>query len=1753
MRKILMVLLTLFIGSISFAQVNVTLQQPPQNQLKATDLWKAILVNTTPSILHITISGTLTEKVEGVVVNGKSRLISLPPGTKIITYNDVNTGTVNFKSGSWSQAFNQTGVAPSGDYTICISIKAEDGREIGSNCIDKTITGVIPIEETPRLTLKLIPPPLNQLKSSDLWRTIVINAGAAAYKASLVSVELKEKTLGLVAESKLRMVSISGSKNFSFNDFKSGEMIYRNAKLETAFNKGLNAPDGNYTICIYIKNEKGIEIARDCIDHTILNIVQQEIKPQLISPANSALQNFNMPLLFTWMLPTIKAGNDFSYKLKMVEIIGSQSPDAAINANLAWLEKTDIKTTMLQYPLTAKKIEKGKKYAWQVQLVNNTDPSGSSNSGKSETYVFEVEGENGTTKSLVTPAPSDTVSATTGTVASGDTIKAGLNGEFKVIVFESNAETDGSLTGKGKVYIKWLMTNVAVEFKKIKVDTTKRLISGGIVSSQGGSTSTSWQNYPKAWALSLLSGPGGTAVTDYLMEWTNNQVENIVDWTINQAAGYPIMNYQSNIPAPPIPDNSLKMPFGLQFNNGNQKLVITEMIFKPNESKINFLAQQKFMKSGTQYTLGFVAKYFKIHPARIEFSNGRVELVEDVKIPNTVSNPKMKFIFKKGTSNSGCYVEWDSTGVKDIGLALDVKFSQDWLKRTTAPLTDSVKATIAGNGTSMTDILLTGTIDSCEIVGTNGIKIKTSPLFLDLSETRNPLNMNFPKNYPNDSTITWKGFYVKSFVLNLPDTWKTGTNLTAPVVSAKNFIIDDFGITTKIKAVDVFNLQNGRIADLSASLDTVDISIISSSLVSGKAKGILVLPISEVTVQNSLKYTATFNQVSGNNNFQIAILPVGPIDADILKGKLTLLPTSSISANLSPNSNSLAINLNGTFNWDSPNFTIKGIKMELGFENVGLNYSFNSTTNALSFNPGSWSFASPPKWLANFPVSIKKVYYKSLATASLPSPNMELLRGALMIDIVANLTEDIGGTTTLGASFAVELNKSSRKFTPKFKEVFLDSISVHAAMPAVKIDGNISIRNEDPIFGNGFLGELNVEFTSVSLKARALVEFGNTNYQYSSLYRYWRVEADILLPPPGVPFLPGIAFRGFGGGAYYNMLATQGTSSKTPSGKKFTFTPLKSTMGLRVAATIATTPKEETFNADVGLLAQFSKSQGLTLIAFTGDFWVGAGFAKRPKANISGAVNVSYDFPNKHFNLSASVNVDAPPIKTPSPANLVLDIKGKTNKWFFKFGEPVPNGLNKVDVFGVHLYEYLMFGNDIVAPTGFTQTFKDGYHGVFGEYPGAPTTIGVTGNTNTATGRGFALGIGFEFKKDVDFNLIGSYQAQLKLAAGAELNLAFSEFLGNNCENPSELIGINGWQAAGSIGFYASVNALVKKGSSTWNIAEIKAGGWLQGKFPNPVYVIGQVQGLVKIGGITTGVHTLGCCSVCGKGLGDNCGDYLLHKNGCGHKFKHQWCPHLQTTYLVNTSFNRDFEYGTDCSGITSAGNGAAVEEGDAAEDQKQLLIQYVHPLQQYSFPILSPLAVKFGLIPNNVFDVNEQQADGSIKNRTFKMVITTNLKIKNADGMLTNVTLKKNENNLGEYLYTVASPIIINAATAKQIRNAGVNLNSSGTSIFAGGKLNKTTSFGLNAITTYPLPAPTNTYTNLPVEPPEIKNNLTIDKNYTFTVTATLKEFVANNWVIAKNKNNIPVTQTVVKYFRTGAMVIAAANNSNKTLLKKN
>jgi len=1299
----------------------------------------------------------------------------------------------------------------------------------------------------------------------------------------------------------------------------------------------------------------------------------------------------------------------------------------------------------------------------------------------------------------------------TGEIEKGDKIYAGADddtgkGEFEIVTTKLE-EKDGKYIGEGTVYIDWMKANMKVEFNEITVDSTGDLISGEIVAM----TYDDAPVYPQDWALNVVA----------TSPWANSTAQSIVNY-VEGVSGQSIP-YDGLVPLV----DPVQVPLGVNFLSGDQ-LAVVDMVFKYDKSEYNIVATKTTPPSWDNpvQVVGFIAKNIRFHPEdAYEPPIERIELIEDVSIGNM--NNKITFTFKAPTgSNSGCYMEWDETGFTEFGVELESSFTRDWLLPVPDDGTSRSMAHMSAVGSDWEDLLFTGLLDKSEIVDSQSMTIVADSISYDMSDVRNPGSITFPDNYVGETSNLFRGFYMKQMAVELPSSWATNTG-GQPTVIIEEMIVDDVGVTLYGEATNVISYPNGELADMYASVDTLYIDIEASTFREGGMKGRIGLPISKAdSIQNPLKYTALLNRPADpalENYFQLTITPTGPIYTSLLKGEMTLNPTSAINAKKYENGKKIFnINLDGGFAWNDITLgPVKNVDFGMDFQGMKLDYDSTKATEKLTMDIGAWAFASPQKFMANFPVTVDKVEFEQL-----PTTGNEMLRGKLKIPVIVNLSKKIGGATQLSVEGKIEDKTATggKKFTPEYVKTRVDSVNIDADMAAVKIKGALGFRNQDPMYGNGFIGTLDAEFKAGKIKVSALAEFGNTTYGGTNRYRYWRVEADAIFPAPGVVFLPGIAFRGFGGGAFKNMKATL-----DPSDNTYSFKPEESGFGFRANAVLATMPKEETFNMDAGLLGQFSGSGGMTYIGFDGDFYVGAGFDTRDKAKIIGDVAVTYDFPQKHFNLSAKVDVNASPITTPSPANLVLDINGKTNKWYFKFGEPA--SLNTVKVFGLNLYEYLMFGNDIPEPTGFTNNFRNKYHEKLGFWPGPGSPNPGVNTGNTGTGRGFALGIGFEVEKADSKHLLGNWYATYDIAAGAEVNLAYMEFMGScGGYNPA---GINGWRAKGGAGLYAKalvrgqriVRGQVKK---SFTVIDVKGGAWIWGEFPNPYYVSGAIQGSGKILGISF-------------------------------------------------NFDKSFEKGQKCTN-GSAGGGVPIVQGDAAEDMQQNLIQYVNPSMSYNYPTDMPLSVKFGLEPDTPFDVSEQQSNGTVEMRTFKMVKTQSLKIKNeSTEAWSKVQLSEDQNNLGEYLYTkfgmtstaamasspsiaaftplsgsgsgssggsgdaLAALPIFNMAMASPVSSGiygSVNGFSPATPSAAPAMMSPAV-ISKSGLTPYPAPPGPGGYSNLPSEPDPIVNSLTQDHNYRFVVTATLMEWNGSTWVNAKKNNGQNVTQIITKMFRTGSRVL--------------
>ncbi len=113
-------------------------------------------------------------------------------------------------------------------------------------------------------------------------------------------------------------------------------------------------------------------------------------KITLVFPANGSTISAKDKPKFTWTHEKQTAESSSSYKIKIIEIIGDQSPEVALRTNKPHFEKDSLKEQSFQYPSSAKLFIAGKKYGWYVQAKESDGKSVGSNDGMSEVRVFSV-------------------------------------------------------------------------------------------------------------------------------------------------------------------------------------------------------------------------------------------------------------------------------------------------------------------------------------------------------------------------------------------------------------------------------------------------------------------------------------------------------------------------------------------------------------------------------------------------------------------------------------------------------------------------------------------------------------------------------------------------------------------------------------------------------------------------------------------------------------------------------------------------------------------------------------------------------------------------------------------------------------------------------------------------------------------------------------------------------------------------------------------------------------------------------------------------------------------------------------------------------------------------------------------------------------------------------------------------------------------------------------------------------------------
>lgn len=142
---------------------------------------------------------------------------------------------------------------------------------------------------------------------------------------------------------------------------------FENNKLATVLRQSNFFPEGEYDYCFEINDteKNGLTLGDQCFDYML-----QPFSPLMLSEPFDGDNICDKRPTLSWQ-PLMPAVPGVRYRLVLAEIKEGQHKVEALNYNIPMVNQTGINTPILFYPSTARQLEEGKRYAWQVMAYRN--------------------------------------------------------------------------------------------------------------------------------------------------------------------------------------------------------------------------------------------------------------------------------------------------------------------------------------------------------------------------------------------------------------------------------------------------------------------------------------------------------------------------------------------------------------------------------------------------------------------------------------------------------------------------------------------------------------------------------------------------------------------------------------------------------------------------------------------------------------------------------------------------------------------------------------------------------------------------------------------------------------------------------------------------------------------------------------------------------------------------------------------------------------------------------------------------------------------------------------------------------------------------------------------------------------------------------------------------------------------------------------------------------------------------------------
>lgn len=882
---------------------------------------------------------------------------------------------------------------------------------------------------------------------------------------------------------------------------------------------------------------------------------------------------------------------------------------------------------------------------------------------------------------------------------------------------------------------------------------------------------------------------------------------------------------------------------------------------------------------------------------------------------------------KTGAFGDASFVTVNCNGLKEISLEADLRVSRNVLlptdtqgnylcgdskdeqftidEKTKEPTTTLDEKCYVGTSFSVkasgwNDLLAEISLPHFEITGLKGWGFHLEAAVLDLSDTRNSPNISFPEVYdryliPGNEGL-WRGVYAQSIQVTLPKAIKkNGSQRTQ--FGATDLILDSNGITGNFYGTNLLTKKEGSAGKWPFTIDSLELKLEVNKLKGGSLAGSLQVPI----MDKAMGYEGWIS----SKEYGLTVITEEAMNVPVFLAEMNLQPNSSVTVkvtddNIYPSANltgSLTVKANigqksaeetlqpiedGNSSSESSNqsqktdFEMPGIV----FEELQIN-----TEPGLPFIKAEKFEYSGSNKAFNFPVNIDNVKLLTPSNTGV----------GLGFDLTINF-DDKGSNASTKLAVMGKVEDQDNLQTWKYDTINVDAVYIDIERSGVKIAGGLEVMKDDPTYGDGFKGELQVDITKINLQANAKAMFGNKDF------RYWFVDVWTENSKGGDSKL---LINKFVGGLSYSMKKTSTNSNWTPS--ESTYVPYAEN-GLSLKAGIEIATKSKSFQGKAFLEMDFNRNGGLNRIGFTGDgslmlksqsgssggaMDLGKGKLKSiadkvnkfaednidkiedlansgnylaiskdaiPKGevaaegNIGVYVGIEKDFTTDTFHGEFEVYIDLKQIRGASdkanPSNTLAGravIHTSPDKWYLHVGTP-ETPISLAFIVGPETFTvngYFMTGN--VMPTQLKPHYR--VLQILGD-----DIMGSNRSSSELTaGRGFAFGLSFEYRKDFKWSIFYAF-----IEAGIGFDVMHREYPGASCIGHSGELGNNGWYSLGQVYAYLygefGVRIKLFGTKKSFRILEAGVAAMLRGQFPNPSYFEGYVGAYYSVmGGLVSG------------------------------------------------------------------------------------------------------------------------------------------------------------------------------------------------------------------------------------------------------------------------------------------------------------